>query len=108
MGSRPRSRAIVGRAVARIVESVFSMKSAVATTSGTIGMFMASGPAHTRRLWRAQHLSSLHPPPGDLGGDRIRRGERCIAPGLQALERIGQRPRGAMALQGLVEARELG
>jgi hypothetical protein len=33
----PRSRAIVGSAVARMVESAFSMKSAVATTSGMTG-----------------------------------------------------------------------
>src|SRR5437762_1429997 len=99
---------MVGRAVARIVASVFSMKSAVATTKGTTGTFMTSGLADTRRLPGAQHLPPPRPAPLDLGGDRVRRGERRIAPHFEPLEGIGQRPRGAVPAQGLMEARELG
>src|SRR5882757_500301 len=108
MGSMARSRAIVGSAVARMVESVFSMKSAVATTSGTTGIFMASGLADMG--WRAvpQHLPPLRPAPSDLGCDRIRGAEGRVAPTLEPLERVRQRPRGAVPAQGRVEARELG
>src|SRR5262245_15573457 len=43
---------MVGRAVARMVESVFSMKSAVATTRGTIGIAIAQAlAAGVRASW---------------------------------------------------------
>src|SRR5215470_17157310 len=99
---------MVGSAVARMVESVFSMKSAVATTNGTIGMTMASGLARMRRRPCAQHLSAPDPTPGNFGRDGIGGAERHIAPAFQPLEGIGQRPGGAVAAQSLVEARELG
>src|SRR5882724_8930264 len=99
---------MVGSAVARMVESVFSMNSAVATTKGTTGTFMVSGLADMRWRSRAQHLAPLRPAPGDLHRDRIRGAERRIAPALETLEGIGKRPCGTMAAQGSVEAIELG
>src|SRR5262245_48847978 len=83
------------------------MKRAVATTRGTIGTTMASGLARTRGRPRAQHLSALQPAPGNLGRDRIGRAKRHIAPALEPLERIGQRPGGTIVVEGLVEAHEL-
>src|SRR5215470_2732668 len=99
---------MVGSAVARMVESVFSMKSAVATTSGTIGTTMASSLARMRGRRCAQHPSALQPAPGNLSGDGIGRAERHIAPAFEPFEGIGQGPGGAIAVQGRMEARELG